>query len=316
MKRVAGSVLILLLAVCVLFSGCLRYSSNLLEVTRAVPQSNYDIPSTTVPVYTQQDEPSTLTPAVTTPVPTAASESTTVPPVTQAVPQTTAPAPSLQPETTTQGEKDPSQWTKDEIVATLNKSINTAKAFTGSLTVEHTEEFQMDITKCPGGSMGLNVANSVASGFLKPTTETLQYNGGTAVDKDGKTVPILLPKRSNFSLTSAGVKSARAFKSGANTVIEITLISENATLDAPPKVNAGAIGYLDVNEVDLSFVNIKAFNVEYKGSTMIVNLDAQGKVVSISYDVPVTVVASGSALGISGEISLNGEEKEVWKLNW
>ena len=316
MKKMSCRILIpLILIACLCFTGCLRYSSNILEVTRATEPS-YAVPNTTLPLPSQAETPSAQ-PSTTLPVPqTTIPAETTLPAVTQPVPQTTAPAVTAAPEPTAPREKDPSEWSKDEIVANLTKAINTAKAYTGNLTVDHTEEFTMNITKCPGGSIGLNLANSVAANFIKPTQETLQYSGGTAVDKDGKTVPILLPKRSNFSLSSAGVKSAKAFKSGANTVIEITLISETSTLDTLPKVNAGAIGYLDINEVDLKIVMIKSFEVTYSGSSMIVNIDPQGKVLSISYQMPVNVVASGSSMGISGEVALDGAEKEVWKLNW
>ena len=184
------------------------------------------------------------------------------------------------------------------------------------MTVEHTEDFSFEITKCPGGKIGINLANRIASGVLKPRTEMLTFNGGTTVDSDGKTVPLLLPKRQNFALSAAGIKSAKAFQSGSNTVIEITLVSEHGTIDTPPKYNAQSMGYLDSNDLDLSLLTITTFDVVYSGSSMIVNIDAQGRVSSASYDIPIAIEATGSALGFSGSFACNGAEKEIWKLNW
>ena len=313
-------------------SGCLRYNSNLLEVTRAtdtapsnsVPYSqNYAVPtsyypnqeSTTqypdaVPGTTLPDAsasvPNTTLPAVTTPAPTATQPAVTSP-VPASVPSTTAaPAP-----------KDPSQWSKTEILTNLTKAVNDTKAFTGSVSVDHTEEFSnFNITKCPGGQIGINLANRIAGGFMKPSTETVSFSGGTGTMED-ETVPLLLPKRGAFSLTADGIKSARAMQNGGQTVIEITLVQESGSLNDVPKHNSAAIGYMDPSKVDLSVITIDKFNVTYEGSTLIVTIDAQGRVVNAAYTIPVLIDAAGSGpFGIKGEFSCTGTQKEIWKINW
>lgn len=320
-KNLRNMTVILLLCVfaCSL-GGCLKYTSNLLEVTVAPvsvqPTDNYTTywnvePTATVPSMTAAQE-TTLPQASQTPLSTAAPvPSTTLPPVT-AQPTVTAP-----PATTAAAEKDPSQWSKTEVVQFLSKAVNDAKDYTGALTAEHTEEFSsLDITKCPGGQPGIKLANRIASGVIKPTTETLEFSNGTAQNSEKQTVPVLLPKRQRFTLTADGVQSARAMKNGALTVVELTLVSESSTLDQPPKHNSAGIGYLDPGEVDLSLVKIEVFNVIYTGSTIVATIDAQGRLVSASYTIPVNIEVRGSAFGISGEFACNGTEKETWKLNW
>ena len=135
-------------------------------------------------------------------------------------------------------------------------------------------------------------------------------------DGDGETVPLLLPKRQNFSLPAAGVQSAKAYKSGENTVIEVTLVPEDSTLESIPKYNSGALGYLDAASLDLSIVTVKTFNAHYAGSTITVTIEPNGMVMDATYYVPLVIDASGSAIGITGEFACEGSQKEIWKLLW
>ena len=301
----------LLLVICVILSGCLKYSGNIInggESQTEEPATISSVPAETLaPPVTQETEVQPTQPPVTIAV-TTESPTETPQPVMQ--PQPT------QEQTTVRDKEDPAQWTTEEILSYLTTAINTTKAYSGNLSIDHTEAFTFNITKCPGGSIGVNLASMIASGVLKPNTETLHYSGGMAVDSEGKTVPILLPKRTNFSLPAEGVKNATASKSGNNTVIEVTLVEEHGSIDTAPKYNAGAIGYLDSNDLDLSLLTIKTLDVSYPGSTMVVQIDEQGRVVSASYTVYLAIDASGSAMGFSGSFACNGSQKEDWKLNW
>ena len=319
--RVCAAAL-LLVSFAAAFTGCLKYTSNLLEVTGATSSAPPVFPESTVSYsypadpYTADPSATVLTPESTTAVPvpgTSATAPTSAAP-TSAAPTTAAPTTAVP---TTAAQKDPSQWSKAEVVQFFSKAVNDAKAFKGNLSVTHSEEFSsLDITKCPGGQLGINLANRIASGVIKPTNETLQFANGTAQNAEGDPVPILLPKRQGFTLTADGVQNAKAMKNGALTMIEITLVSESSTLETPPKYNSAAIGYLDPSEVDLSVVKIERFNVTYSGSTIVATVDAEGRVVSASYTVPVAIDVRGSALGISGEFACNATEKEAWQLNW
>ena len=315
LKRIVAAVLAVL-SVCVCFTSCLKRSGNLLGETTAITGQPATAPTGAYPSVTAAPvtdptayEPSSAVPSYTT----AAPETTTSPSVPVSVPTT---AVQETPQTTSPAEKDPSQWSKTEILEHLTSAINTAKAFTGNMKVEHTEAFTFTITKCPGGSLGVSIANRIASGVLRPTTETLEYSGGTTVDSDGETVPLLLPKRQKFSLPAAGVQSAKAYKNGENTVIDVTLVPETSTLDSIPKYNSGALGYLDAASLDLSIVTVKTFNATYSGSTISVVIGPDGRVQEATYFVPLMIDASGSAIGITGEFACEGSQKEIWKLIW
>lgn len=309
------------------FSGCLRYTSNLLEVTRSASEAG----SNNSAAYTQYEPvaattayyeiPTTLSAELLTTDPaastTAVVPSTTAPVAASTSPAATQPANTTPATTAAPAEKDPSQWSKSEILSYLTKAVNDTKAFTGSVSVDHTEEFSdFNITQCPGGQVGIKLANTIAGGFMKPSTETVNFSGGTATMED-EVVPLLLPKRGSFSLTADGIKTARAMKNGANTVIEITLVQESGSLNDVPKHNSAAIGYLDPGKVDLSMITISKFNVTYQGSTLIVTTDAQGRVINAAYTIPVLIDAEGSGpFGIKGAFSCTGTQKEIWKINW
>ena len=322
-----GVCLFLVFLVCLLsFTGCLKYTSNLLEVTQAVNDNVSAVASATadyqysqvpssVPVVS--DYAYTQPVSVTAPTSTPASQAqpTKSPTSAQATQQVTqAPQPAAA------ATKDPSQWSKNEIVDYLSKAVNSAKTFTGNVTVEHSEDFgSLNITDCPGGTIGKNLANSIASGVIKPTTETMNFSNGKATNSEGQSVPLLLPKRQSFTLTADGVQSARASSVNGQTIIELTLVSETSTLQQPPPHNSSAIGYLDPAEVDLSIITLNSFNVTYSGSTIKATIDAQDRVVSIDYSIPVAIEASGSVTkmpAIAGSFACNANEKETWKINW
>ena len=314
--------LLLVLLLCVFsLTGCLKYTSNLLEVTGAVNEAASAFDAATAN-YQYSQVPASYPVATdyysvpaSSSVP-AASTASVAASTSAAATQATQPA-SQAPQTTAAATKDPSQWTKAEIVEYLSKAVNAAKAYTGGVSVEHSEAFSsLDITKCPGGSIGINLANKIASGVIKPTTETLNFSGGRATNSEGDSVPLLLPKREAFSLTADGVQSASATKNNGQTMIELTLVSESSTLQQKPQHNSKAIGYLDPSEVDLSIVSIDQFNVTYSGSKIIATIDAQDRVVSIAYTIPVVIDVVGSALGISGSFACIATETENWKVNW
>ena len=46
---------------------------------------------------------------------------------------------------------DPSGWSRAEILAKAKTAVNKTKAYTGNLTVNHTESFTADVKECTGG---------------------------------------------------------------------------------------------------------------------------------------------------------------------
>ncbi|MBQ6067241.1 MAG: hypothetical protein IJK89_10530 [Clostridia bacterium] len=299
MKKLTTAVVpLLIVSILLSFAGCLKYTGNILEVTK---------PGTEFPAFT-----TVQTPAETT-LPYVDPAATTLPGVDAATTNpaepvaTTAPAPSG---------ADPSTWTVQQIVDYVNNSVNQTRAYTGNLNVHHTETIEAVLTKAPGGALVQSIANPIIEGAIKPTDETLTFANGQAVDTEGDTVPILLPKKAAFSLNANGVASATARAEGTDTVIEIALVREVGTLDTPPQYNSTAIGYMNAGMVDLSAVTLTACDITYSGSTMKLRINQSGYVVTVDYYVPFVVEAAGKAMFISAEVTCEGSDSESWVLNW
>lgn len=302
MKRLKTAVSLALAVLMLLsFSGCLKYTGNILEVTRPgteLPSSTTDValPAETTAPYYSDVESSTLPPVM--PEPTTGNAAQTA--------ATTAP----------QGTGDPSAWTSQQIVDYVNKCVTQTRSYAGNVNAGHKETITATLTKAPGGALIQSIANPIIEGAIKPTDETLAFSGGQAVDTENETVPILLPKKATFYLDPKGVAGITARADGTDTIVEITMVKEIGTLDTAPQYNASAIGYLNAGMVDLSAVTVTSCNITYPGSTIKFRINQSGYVVTADYYVPFVVEAAGKAMFISAEVTCEGTDSESWVLNW
>ena len=206
--------------------------------------------------------------------------------------------------------------TTGEILAVLSNAVNQTKAYTGAVSAHHTEGFTANIQSITGGDLVARVANSLIGSVVEPVDETLNFSGGTAVNSEGETVPLLLPKRGAFTLSESGVASASISQSGQNTVVDITLVPESVGMNEIPTANAAAIGYLDVGSIDISILTVQSANITYSGSSIHAVINPNGYIESATYTIPLYVEGSASAIGITGSAVFTGEETESWTINW
>ena len=213
-------------------------------------------------------------------------------------------------------EADPSAWGKAEIVAKAAEAINKTKLYKNNLTVNHKETFNATVTECSGGSIVQSIANVMVGWVVKPTDETLNYNNGYTVNTEGETVPIILPKRGNFYLDAQGVTNASATRNGGNYILRISLVSESVGMGQVPTHNAGAIGYLDTNSFDISFMQVDRADIIYSGSSIELHINGDGYVTYAAYKVPMTINGAAHRGSISGSATFVGEQTETWILNY
>lgn len=211
---------------------------------------------------------------------------------------------------------DPSGWSKSQIIKTATDAVNKTKAYKGNLTVHHKETFDATVTECTGGSIVQSIANIMVGWVVRPVDETLNYSNGCAQNSEGETVPIILPKRGGFSLSESGVTSANVRRSGNSYVIKLELVSESVGIGEVPVHNAGSIGYLDVGNFDISFMEIDSADITYKGSSIELHINEQGYVTYVVYKVPLQIEGSAHKGSISGSATFVGEQSEVWTLSY
>ncbi len=211
---------------------------------------------------------------------------------------------------------DPSGWNRAEILAKAKSAVNKTKTYTGNLTVNHTEGFTADVKECTGGDLVKGIANLMIGWVVKPVEETLSYQNGKAVNSEGETVPIILPKRGNFTLTEDGISTASVQRSGSEYVIKIKLIEESVGMYEVPKHNAASVGYLDVANFDISFMEVDSADIVYQGSSIEFRINADGYVTKAKYTIPLHIDGSAHRGSISGSATFEGVQTEEWQLNW
>ena len=212
--------------------------------------------------------------------------------------------------------ENPSGWSRAQILSKASDAVNKTKAYKNALTVHHKESFDAEVTEASGGAVVQSVANVMVGWVVQPVDETLNYQNGAAVNSEGETVPIILPKKNNFYLGESGVTSASAKVVNNEYVLNISLVEENVGMHEVPQHNAAAIGYLDVANFDLSFLTVDSANITYKGSSLELHINAQGYVTYAEYHIPLNIVGSGHSGSISGSVTFDGEQTEVWTLNY
>ena len=211
---------------------------------------------------------------------------------------------------------DPSVWSTAEIIAKAKDAVNKTKAYTGNLTVNHSESFTANVTECSAGGIVRSVVDLMIGWVVKPVEETLVYQNGKAVNSEGETVPIILPKKNVFTLTESGVKSASVQRSGNEYVIKINLVEEGVGMYEVPKHNAASIGYLDVANFDISFMEVDSAYIVYKGSSIELRINENGFVTYANYKIPLNIEGSAHKGSISGSATFDGSQTEEWRLAW
>ena len=309
MKNIKSVLAVLTVFAMLLLSSCFAYSSF-----DELAQQNGE--STTAYEYktTSYSESTTVLPENTTAVQVIPQE--TQPQVT--VPQTTVPQVTLpQAETTTAPVQEEISYTKAEIINIYSEALNKTRAYAGALTVNHTESFTADIKDAhPGGALTELLASNIVKLVGSEGQQTLSYNGGYAVNKDGETVPVLLPQRTHFNLPEAGVADARLSKTGDKTIIRLVLVPETVTMGQVPTYNSGAIGYLDTSGMDFKIITISRVDITYPGSVIDAVIRADGYIESVTYTINMSTYAELSGMGVSGYGTLEGAQTERWQLNW
>ena len=211
---------------------------------------------------------------------------------------------------------DPSKWTTSDIIAKAKSAVNKTKAYKGNLTVTHSESFNANVTECSAGGIVRSVVDLMIGWVVKPVEETLVYQNGKAVNSEGETVPIILPKKNDFTLTENGVKSASVQRAGNEYVIKINLIEEDVGMYDVPQHNAASIGYLDVANFDISFMEVDSAYIVYEGSGIELRINADGYVTYAKYDIPLHIEGSAHKGSISGSATFDGGQTEEWRLAW
>ncbi len=211
---------------------------------------------------------------------------------------------------------DPAKWTEKDIIEKAVSAVNKTKGYKNNLSVHHKESFEATVTECSGGSLVQKVVNRMVGLVVKPVDETLNFKNGYAQNSEGETVPIILPKTGAVKLSPEGVTKASARVSGGEYIINISLVSESVGIGETPIHNAGAIGFLDVANFDISFMTVDRADISYTGSSIELHINDEGYVTYAVYKVPLEIDGAAHRGSVSGSAVFVGEQVEFWTLNY
>ena len=216
------------------------------------------------------------------------------------------------------GGDDLATLTNDQILERVTKYVNQLKA-EQNMTANKKESITVNLTDLSVAA-AKNIVQGIIDNLAGAEEKSYTFSGGQAPDGDGTVTPdnVIPPTNKAFGLTSAGVASAKAEKSGDNTVYTVVLVEESTTLETPTPVhNAVAIGYLDLAGIGLpSSVELTKADMKYPGSTVTVTVDANDKVVALKNELPMTGVGEAKIIGMSGSASFEGALNEEWTFTY
>ena len=229
------------------------------------------------------------------------------------------PLPTVAPTETTKPGKEIHSLSTEEIVANVGNAVNTLKQ-TPNFTAVRRLNVVVRVVDCsvPAAIEKINEIITDVTSKAEPQ-ETLAFTNGVAVNTKGEQISpfaAVPPENNNFTLTAAGVSSARAEKQGDNTVYYIDLIAESTTAESPiPVHNSGSLGYLNIASLGLpSIVNITRANMNYPASTMQITVDKDGKLIHLKNYLPMTGDGEAKVLGLGGSAKFEGYLDEEWSV--
>jgi len=233
--------------------------------------------------------------------------------VTQQVITTAAPVVTQSPTTV----QSYASYSKGQILEVYKAALTKTRAYTGNLSVHHKESFTGNVVEAnPGGELGKQLANLIIGKLATPSEEDFSFSGGKAVNSDGETIPILLPQRTDFSLTEAGIASATISEENGSLKIHIQLVKEDVDFSGVPQYNAASIGYLDTAKLGFNKIKVTDCTISYTGSTIDAVIRPDGYIGSCSYAINLSTTGHVSYMGISGGGTITGAQTEDWVLNW
>lgn len=212
---------------------------------------------------------------------------------------------------------DFSSYTKEQVLNIYAKALNLTRSYMGNVTVHHTESFDAEVKEAtPDVALVKTLANYIVDLVGSEGEQDLYFSGGKTTNKDGETIPILLPQRTSFSLPAEGVSSATATQEGEYLHIKIVLVPETVAMGEVPKYNSTSIGYLDTSGMDFKIITISRVDISYTGSVIDAYIRQDGYVQSVTYTINMSTYAELSGMGITGSGTLQGAQTEKWQFLW
>ncbi len=213
-------------------------------------------------------------------------------------------------------DEDYASYSKKQIIDLYADALNRTRSYQGVLQVKHSETFTAQVVRAePNNALVKRLANYIVNLVGSEGNQELVFKNGTAVNSEGETIPVLLPQRSEFSLSEEGVSFASVIKENDTVHIKLKLVSETVSMGQVPQHNASAIGYLDTSDISVPVVTMHRVDITYPGSEIDAYITSDGFIKNVTYTINMSTYAELSGMGMSGSGVLEGAQTEKWVIS-
>ena len=262
---------------------------------------------------------------------TAAPQTTTAAPETTVAPpagETTTAAPAADNAGASAGSV-PS--TKEDIAAAYCKAINDFKHYTGNVTLKRSETIDIAPKDIP--AIASAVLNPIVEKFTGTTVRTFTFENnqektydegsGPQASDDRSISNRIVPGNRDAVIDPAGIASATATP-GANGgySIKLVFVAESAKYDGSTKTNVseptyhkGAMDPLDLGSIKELESILVAADMSYPGATIEADIDSEGRLVKMHYNLPLEGSGSGK-VGVTINIGVTGSMDAVYEITY
>ena len=326
MKKELKIALSVLLSLVVFLGGVIVGSTNGLVQVNVAEAQQAD--ATQAPTQAPATQASTPAAPVTQPTQAPATQAPSQAP-SEAPSQAPSEAPSQAPSEAPSGTSVPS--TKEEVAAAYSKVLNDFKHYTGNVTLKRSETIDIQPKDLP--AIASAVVNPIVEKFTGTTVRTFTFenNQETTYDEgngpqpsDGRSISNrIVPGSRDVVVDPAGLVSGTATP-GANGgySMKLVFVAETSKYDGATKTNTseptyhkGALDPLDLGSIKELEGILTAADMSYPGATIEADVDGQGRLVKMHYNLPLEGTGTGK-VGISITLGVTGSMDATYEITY
>ncbi|MFI3141970.1 MAG: hypothetical protein R3Y27_06655 [Clostridia bacterium] len=199
----------------------------------------------------------------------------------------------------------------DEIAAKYNEVVNAAKT-AQNVTIYRYEAISLNLTDC-SISFATSTVNSILQQFVTPTERTTPITDGFTDGGTGENTATnyIYPMDRDAEVQGSYLTSATAVENAdGGYTLTLNFAAETSDFDGTtttdPTGHNSAMDPLNLGTLDISPATIDSASMSYPGATVVATVNADGLLVKQEITLPMSGGGSGSVIGFSVSLEIDG----------
>ncbi len=199
----------------------------------------------------------------------------------------------------------------DEIAAKYNEVVNAAKT-AQNVTIYRYEAISLNLTDC-SISFATSTVNSILQQFVTPTERTTEITNGYTDGGTGANTATnyIYPMNRDAEVQGSYLSSATAVENAdGGYTMTLVFAAENSDFDGTtstePTGHNSAMDPLNLGTLDISPASIDSASMVYSGATVTATVNADGLLTEMHLDLPMEGGGTGSVIGFSVSLEIEG----------